>query len=406
MTETRNDDRRSLPFADVLGSFLPDESGSALLRACLDEGPDGVAAYRRWTTTLNTSPVEALFEGGERRSLGPLLYHTRGSPGPFDDRMTSHLRIATLNEEVRMRAYRRVLRRLGEAVDDAGLTAATTGDAAVATTVYPTFDLRHAAGIDLLVRPDDLKAVSRASRRAGFAPRARADDGPPDRTTGAARALTHESAVALRVRTDLVSTPRTASTGTVLDRARPAPTTAGLDVLAPDDLVVDVLGRASLSPTLAGDALWWVADVWHLLDDGDADPRGVCATAQDHGLALPLAVMVEYVADELGLTAATSYADVLADAAADPDRVERETAFFAAHTASKAGPFGLLAACANWRERAAVLSWFAVPSRAALDTFEPAAARRGGPAAYLARPARVAARRLRRVGLSSLFDRS
>jgi hypothetical protein len=162
---------------DTLASALtPTEGATLLLRATLLEGNDATSALGRWQTQ-QANPSRAM-AGPETVSLAPTLFtRAQGRPSTeLDPRLATYLKSAVVHEQLRLDAFRSILRDTFTTLRRRRLRVLLTGGALNGETLYDG-GMRHSHDIDLLVRPPDDEAVATALEEAGFAcaPRTRGE---------------------------------------------------------------------------------------------------------------------------------------------------------------------------------------------------------------------------------------
>ncbi len=146
-----------------------------------------------------------------------------------------------------------------------------------------------------------------------------------------------------------------------------------------------VLGHATCSPSRRN--LRWVADAWHLLAAAPGlDWSDVTARVDAHRLALPVSVLLHYLAD-FGAPVSSDVLAAFDERAARADHVAQDVAIGGAHTAPR-DLAALWRATGSWRGRARVARWIVAPSRGYLRSAFPRPSGWLLPLCYLYRPAR------------------
>jgi hypothetical protein len=277
------------PLAPALRwALLPAPEQTQFLRACLLRGPAAERAWQAWRA--GGADVQARLarrRGGARRLL-PLLHRSVKRNGiALEPGILTYLRSATLYEGLRARTYRRLLRAVLAALAEVGAEALLLKGPALAATVYERWSLRHCHDIDLLAPEGGVGRVSEALAAAGFAP------------AGArGRSLRHPSGLPALIHTDLFQNPHYRLPAAW--RHSQEITVGGVParVLCPQDLLAHVCGHAAGSASR--ETLQWACDAWTLLDRTPAlDWPALEARIAEAGLALPLAVMLDYLRNEL-----------------------------------------------------------------------------------------------------------
>ena len=108
----------------------------------------------------------------------------------------------------------------------------------------------------------------------------------------------------------------------------------------------------------------WLCDAWHILrNTPDLDWELLVDTGQRAHLALPLAVSLGYMAEELGANVPRSAQRRLLDAVDMVDAFERDIALRGARTtASESGWERMRRVPGGWQVRLRVLGWLVFPS--------------------------------------------
>jgi hypothetical protein len=287
--------RLSRAVGHALTAVLPTPDTTELLRACLHESA-GVRDWSAWRRR-NDGLDAVLGEQAGLRELMPLLYNAQGHSGKIDPRDLTVLRTATVHEELRHRAIVPVATQALDALSRAGFETLVTRGIALSETAYPRPGLRHCHDLDLLVRPEDLDGAGAVLTSIGWlhAPAHR-----PGPLQGVAVTLVHPSGFPLELHTRLLARSyydlpsegafvraRSFSVGEALAR-RPSPT----------DMIIDVCVNAicRARPT----SVKWVADALYTLREQPPIDWSLLTTlARQGGLALPLAVSLNYLANGL-----------------------------------------------------------------------------------------------------------
>jgi putative nucleotidyltransferase-like protein len=132
-------------------------------------------------------------------------------------------------------------------------------------------------------------------------------------------------------------------------------------VLSPPDSLLYVCGHASYSNSR--ESLRWVSDAWFIIDrhlnlDWDHFLDCVCLSR----LALPLSVMVEYLAKDLGAPIPPSFLNRLHAAASQTDATGLEVALWGILAHRSGGVAKMIWSGRDWHTRAFVLKFLLLPS--------------------------------------------
>lgn len=370
--------------SDTLSVLLPTEQDTLLLRACLGFDDTGREAWAAWLESVG-EPREKLLQ--RRPSLVhflPLLYVAMkryGTQVPRD--LAFCLRAAHFREALRSQAYRTILRRVLHCLREGGIDFTVLKGAALAGTVYDDWALRHCHDIDLLVHEADQAAACRALQDAGMR-----QQYERCRISRGVRFL-HDSELPIELHTDLFGHPfYRCGEVHMLGRRQ----TADIDgipvhVLSPSAALLHVCGHASYSRNRSG--LRWATDAWSIVAKrADLDWDAFLWDTARAQLALPLYVMLDYLAVELGARIPRSVLESLARDAAGARSRPREAALYGAHESYRR----LRKATHEWRSRALLLQWWLLPSRSCLRWTYGVRSRSGVLLLYLERVVRYVAR--------------
>jgi hypothetical protein len=383
---------RTSALAASLSVILPTASETALLRACLLTGSQGRAAWDVWQReTSGLSGLTTL--SGNVKGLSALIHRAAACYGASVEGTTrTALRAAYLREELRTVTYRRICAEVLSvlAAEDTGVV--VVGGAALADSVYEQPLLRHCHDLDLLVRQRDLSRAARSLIVAGFA-----SAGEPASDATSEVTLVHRSGLPVKLLSRLLAVPWYPLPLSDI-RARTLRHVVGgmpAAILSPADHLLLVCAHASYSPRR--ESLRWVCDSWFLIHrhpDLDWDVLAECAVRSQ--LALPLSVMLTYLARDIGLPIPATVLDRITGAAARVDRIRREVALRGARVGTRGSLKTLLRKSHGWRARGALIELTLFPSPAYLRWVEPVRGRWDLLLRYVQRPLRYALRQLRR----------
>jgi hypothetical protein len=380
----------------AIATLLPSAVETDLLRAMLWGGDAGVEAWRRWSAA-----VGGALKGSEQmtplvKGLLPLLHARLKANGvALDPELATYLRAAYFREELRGQTYRGILVALLNVLGEAGVEPIVLKGCALSDTVYPEPGVRHSHGVQLLLDegsspgPADLETVL---ARARFARAAKAE--------GPVRVFTHSSGLTLELRTRLL-TARYYELPVAELAARSAPFPgfhARARILSPEDTLIHVLGEAASSQTRG--SLRWVCDSWLLLERKREDLNWALfvAAARTSRLALPLAIVLRFLHDDLGAPVPETVLAALEAAAREASGFAEEVALLGAVKGRHRQMLAAIRATSGVRARWGVLRPVLLPS--------PAALRASGddapvPLVYLLRPIRLLQSRWRAASSGS-----
>ena len=376
--------------ADTLSVILPTAERTLLLRAALQTGGVARAAWAAWLQAVG-DPKQALSDGRHATAAWlPLLLDGLRRNGIAETREVSpYLRAAHVREELRGQTLRGICRGVLSALVAAEIPTVVLGGAALAESVYAQPALRHVHALYLLVRDVDFERAARTLSGAGLSRCA-----APDTERVAAR-LQHASGLPVHLRSRLFG-PRyhVAPVEELWARSRPHDVAGvAVRILAPADALLYACGAASGSPHRA--SLQWVSDAWQIVArSAYLDWETFVATAESSRVALPLWVMLHYLAEQLQAPVAPGVLEHLAAVADQAEPLTREIALLGARVGPGGTPRALLRATRAWRTRLFVLRFIVLPSPAFLLSTGRVRHAWVVPAYYLYRPLRIVARQL------------
>lgn len=340
------------PFlTDSLSVILPTREETLLLRACLLPDEAGRAAWRKWQEQLG-DPIQVLRADGQtlKRWL-PLLQHSLHSnrvaaARPFQ----TLLRAAYLKEQLRCQAIRPIIQETVFSLRGDGIEPIVLRGIALADTVYPDPALRHCHDIDLLVRPMDLECLVH-SGLTGLRPD-RLESG-----SGGSLIFVHESGLPVQFHTRLFRLPYYLNPVGLWDKTSPREI-AGLTALTlpPELSLLHICGHAACSPSR--ESLTWVCDSVSLIRayphlDWEIFSQYVVSSR----LALPVSLMLNYLAGELDARIPEHVRERLDREAARTGSAGREAALHGARMTQRGNWRSLMRRTTGWRERMTIFSF-------------------------------------------------
>lgn len=340
--------------SEAVATLLPGASETQLFKGCLDRSDAGRRALAAWLSQ-EPDPIAAVTRPPIKWLL-PLVFracdHHRLDPARA---LVTVLKTAALREELRTRSYRAIRRSVFEALAAADVRPIVLKGAALGELVYPDPSLRHSHDVELLVGDADWDGLGALLAPLGFTDVAS--------IPGEVRAvLTHPSGLPLVLHRRLFRVP---FYNMARDEIWMRTETATLDgvampVLAPADMLVHVCGDALHSAGLG--SYRWIFDAWYLLDGRpDLDWELVARTATARQMALPLALSLTYLADQLDAPVPRVISDRLTAMAAQDRSIGPELALHAARAAA-GGLRSLLRRTRTIPGRAAILRHLLLPS--------------------------------------------
>jgi len=358
---TRHCDKSSRPFSDILSVLLPTSRQTSFLRACLYSGDAGREASEAWLCQGDATKDDLKDEGV--KSLLPLLFSAcQRNKVEVDTEFLTLLRTASLREELRTKTYRRICQNVLSTLTAAGMPIIALKGAVLAETVYDHPALRHSHDIDILLGENDPSRALSLLSSLGFAPLRPAGDPEWQNIQ-----FIHQSGLPLALHHHPFHVPlHNAAQADMWARSQ---TQVVADVpvrtLSPADALLHLCGHASYCPSRT--SLRWVCDAWFLIErypSLDWDILLDCVVRSR--LALPLSVMLGYVAEELRAPIPATFLDRLRTAASQSNTIERELALWGVRAGGRIRFKNLVRMPHDWRTRAFVLKWLFLPSPAYL----------------------------------------
>jgi Uncharacterised nucleotidyltransferase len=339
------------PLSGALSVILPAPEDSLLLRACLNSNKSGEQACKAWLKQRTELSNELRKES--TKAFLPLLFRALQIHGiEIDAALLTILRTAVLREELRTNASNNTCRDVFSIFTVNEIPMIVRGGVALADTVYPDRALRH-AHIDVLIPDTKMDRATGLLLSAGF-----------KAVNLELSKFEHASGLHLELHTRLFQIPYdNLPSAEIWARSR-SRAVAGLParVLAPSDSLLHVCGHASYSRSRQ--SLRWVSDAWFIIDHHrrDLDWELFIECAKRSHLALPLSVMLGYLAKSLDAPIPPMVLDRLCAAAFRTDATEREAALWGTLASVGRDQKKLVWAADDWRARAFVLKWLLMPS--------------------------------------------
>ena len=309
----------------VLATNLPGHTETLLLQACL---LDRKGSRQAWDSLAErgVNVSDLLTHGGHgMRRLAPLLYEAlaRNDLDAGSDLLT-RCRMASMREELRARAFARVIAGVFDALENAGIQFIVLKGAALAEPVYGNPVLRHSHDLELLVPEADVYRAAAALREAGC------DGSEPLRAGGKLRVF-HDSGLPVVLRTRLFEPAlyggdwewcceRTVTVSVADREAR---------ILKPELSLHHVCVHAAYGHGRS--SLQWVTDAVMLVrgrtdrgSDRGFDWTEVLASMKRSNTGLPLSTVLGYLERELGVAVPEHVTTEVRRAADQATGLERE----------------------------------------------------------------------------------
>ena len=304
------------PLSGALSVILPAPEDALLLRACLNSGKSGEQACKAWLKQQTELSNELRKES--TKAFLPLLFRAlRIHEIKIDAALLTILRTAVIREELRTNAYNNICRDVFSIFTVNEIPMIVRGGVALADTVYPDRALRH-SHIDVLIPDTKMNRATGLLLSAGF-----------KAVNLALSKFEHASGLHLELHTRLFQIPYDNLPSAEIWARSQSRAVAGMParVLALSDSLLHVCGHASYSTSRQ--SLRWVSDAWFIIDrHRDLDWELFIECAERSHLAIPLSVMLGYLAESLDAPIPAMVLDRLCAAAFQADATEREAALW------------------------------------------------------------------------------
>ena len=355
------------PVLDALSVVLPTAEETSLLRVCLSSDERSRQSWAQWQRLRTDGANSFLGDSPSVKKLWPLVYEAVRRYGlEVDKESQTYLRSARLKEELRINIFRRVCVEVLQLLQKGNVPTIVLKGVALAETVYNSPVLRHCHDIDLLIEYEDLNRAEMLLRSIGF----KRVDQTPD-PEGDDCKLEHESGLLLELHSRLFDTTLCKERLSEVWGRSKSCVIAGVQarILSPADNLFHVCGHAFYSSSRQ--SLQWVCDASLIIDrHRDLNWGLLLDCAERTHLALPLAVTLGYLAENLNVPVPATFLDSLFAAAAKITGIERELTFFRARTSSQEGLGKFLRKARGWRGKALLIQWMIFPSPTYLSRVE------------------------------------
>jgi hypothetical protein len=349
---------RKPPLSDPLSFLLPTQEETALLQVCLGGRETAQAVWQRWYDPASKSGM-SLLKSPAVKKLRPLLFKAVQSHDLHTDKQgLTLLRTAYLKEELRSAAVRGICRDVLWLLKKEGMAPVVLKGMALAETVYSNPVLRHCHDIDLLLPQEEISRASGLLRHLGFHL-----PGAAPETKSRSIKMVHESELPIELHSALFEVPYYESPlPQILSRARTSMVAeVPSRILAAPDALLHVCGHASYSAKRP--SLRWVTDAWFITTrHPDLDWDLLLERIRGSRLALPLSVMLRYLATDLHAPIPADFVERLCAAASRAKSMERQLALRGARAAGQGSLPELFEKAISWRDRALLMQWLLFPS--------------------------------------------
>jgi hypothetical protein len=343
----------------ALSLVLPTPEETLLLRTCLLSRDLARQAWEEWRSRYDDGETGFAGNNPSIRKLRPLLFNAFQQHGlEADNKTRTYLRSAYLKEELRSKIFRQICRAVLQLLQRESFAAIVLKGTALAETVYGNPVLRHCHDIDILLPDDELSRAANLLLSLGFQ---RVDPSTQRRNPDVR--MKHESELPLELHGGLFEVPYyNAISSEIQARSQSRLITdVPVKILTPSDSLLHVCGHAFHSASRQ--SLRWVTDAWFIVDrHSDLDWDQLLDYARRSRLALPLSVMLGYLAEDLNAPIPSTFLSRLSATASKSDAVERQLALRGTRAAGQGSLKELFRRTTNWRERVLLIQWLLFPS--------------------------------------------
>ena len=375
--------------SDVLSMVLPNEQQTQFLRACLWSGEDGCRAWLNWSETCSdTRDILRKREFG-LKGLTPLLYHNlQRNELEIVPSLLTFLRTAQIYEEKRTIVFREICQNVLMVLNSAKKQFLVVKGAAFADTAFEKPSLRHCHDLDIVLEDSDPREILALLAPLGFTLSSRKISCGWENFN-----LVHQDGLPVSLHRNFFGISLYNRVEKEMWARCEGKLVADVPcrVLSPADALLHVCGQAFVSghSTLP----MWASDSWaSVIRFPDLHWEQLIASARQSHLALPMFVMLGYLAEKLQ---APIPSQVLVDLgrAASKNIVGQEIALSLARKFRNGGLKGLLGKTKNWQTRFPIFRWIMFPSLDYLRWTNPHTRPWVLPFLYVSRPVKYLARR-------------
>ena len=341
--------------ADMMAVILPTAPQTAALRATLFRGEAGRSAWAAWQQRYGGP--ESLVRAERPGRLLPMLAEAASrNQIELQPDVRRILRTARVWEQLRGARVAAICQNaLGE-LKKRKIDFVVLKGTALANTDYPDAALRHCHDCDLLVRPDQREQAVRALLASRFSL------GHSERGSGSTVTV-HESGLPISLHENLFRIPYYAAPVEEMWARAQTREVYGVktQVFSPEDMLLHVCGHAACSATR--EHLTWVCDSWMILAQNTSlNWRLFSEMAGRCNLELPLAVLTEYLAQEMGAPIPDSVLIHLQQESTAADTADREAALFGAMAGSRGDLRGMAKGAKGWVDSMILAKWLLLPA--------------------------------------------
>jgi Uncharacterised nucleotidyltransferase len=355
-----------MPLGSIGRLFLPQESDTNLLRACLWQGDDARDAFSAWTQSPDFARM--LSGDGAKRRLLPLLEASldRSKISPPAELRTL-LPAARMYEELRTRAYGNIACIVFQSLAAAKVPFLACRGVSLGIGLYREGEFRHCHDIDLLISEEDVSAaVDVLQRECDFKI---GNDGPPGHGDFV---LFHSSGLPLVLHRHSLQIPAYEFSFAELKGRAVMQRGYGTEfaALSPEDSFLHLILHAACARQGAG--LIWVCDAWKLAASGSLDWARLTERESDSLRMLPVLYALEYLHEELlapvPAPVLQQFRSAVGAFSVAQKRDAQEVIVFGLQNSFTGGRRALLRETAGLRQRILLLRCFLFPSAETLQS--------------------------------------
>lgn len=340
--------------------LLPDEIQTLFLRACLLPDRPGREAWEGWKESIGDYRGFFFRERQGIKRLLPLLHRNLiRAEAVVEQNFLSTLETACMREEIQSETFRHVCREVFTLLTTANVDFLVLKGTVLAETVYKSQILRPCRDVDLFLNRQDQSLAVQALKDSTFGSTANLLNGSGAGTVE----VELNSGFSVHLHVVLFSAPYYVSPMPDLWKRSHIREIAGVPVrvMAPEDMTLHVCGHAANSSSR--DTLRWACDAWYLIQNTSNFHWDMfLETALQSRLALPLGILLGYLAEEL---ATPVPGDVLKEFEKEAGRMEKfgvETALSCARLGRRGTYRNLFRDAGGWGSRIMLMRWMFFPS--------------------------------------------
>jgi hypothetical protein len=375
--------------SDILSMLLPNEQQTLFLRACLWSGEEGCRAWLNWCETVfDTRDMLRKKEFG-LKGLTPLLYYNlQKNEVAIESSLLTFFRTAQIYEEKRTKVFREISQNVLMELNKAEKRFLVVKGAALADAAFEKPSLRHCHDLDIVLEDSEPREILALIEFLDFTLSTRNISSEWENLT-----LVHQDGLPVSLHRNFfgISLYNQGQKEMLARCEGKLVADVPCQVLSPAFALLHVCGQAFASGHSALPT--WASDSWAIIVRfPDLNWEQFIASARQSHLALPMFVMLGYLAEKLQ---APIPSQVLVDLekAASKNIIGQEIALSIARKFRNGGLKGLLGKTKNWQTLFPIFRWIMFPSLDYLRWTNPHTKSWVLPFLYVSRPVKYLARR-------------